>query len=531
MAARVVEILSGARDVHGNGDMLAPRAEARPLTAESQAAALAPYLRHMRAWRERWRRDAGKTLTELRYFFSEPELSAKDAKAWIDTWLFACEHPEAFERALAEPAGDAGGASLLEGPSALGLGASSYFRELRAYLHLPPAISRDERAILDRLLAAHHLPSVAALKAEGIELNPNIRQFEKLDPWWIGVADENLISKLGRWPNLEKFVAHSKDRPFVYQATAAEAERPIGLFADFGTGTYQSRLIARQLAARQLGYAVHLGDVYYAGRQREFAEYYTAPLRPLTQKTKLFSLPENHELYSGGKWYLDFLRDPHKRGISPQEGSYFCLRFLRHQIIAIDVNWHKRQRFLHAPTRQWLQERLDEAPDLTTILLSGSGPYGYGDSSAYSLLSDLWDYLKSGRIAMWIWGDDHYCALFERDDLIAPFYGSCIGHGGYPAGVQTAGKSSWARTLWLEDEPRFPRWTGLRQDMLCNGWSELSLAADGGFALTYRDWLGATRCRADFAAGPASSRLRSLALYPRQPSADVPPPLHPEPGQ
>ncbi|MBK7536200.1 MAG: metallophosphoesterase [Myxococcales bacterium] len=521
MAVRLAELLGGYVDIHGSGDVQ-PR-QAHGLTAQAQDdAELVKISRRMHGWRDRWQRNAGRTLQELRTFFCDPDLSAQDAKAWIDTWVFACDHPAAFERAIAQEDGP----SALAGPDALALSASGWFAELRAYLRVPPAVSREERVILDRLLTAHRWPDLAQLKAQhGVDLNPNNKQFEKLDPWWLGVADESLITKLGRWPNLEKFVAHSKDAPFVYQATAAEAAAPIALLADFGTGLYHSRMIARQLTRRAPAYAVHLGDVYYAGRQREFEQYYTAPLRDVVQKTKLFSLAENHELYSGGKWYLDFLRDPKKRGISPQQGSYFCLRFPRHQLIAIDVNWHKRQRFLHPASLQWLRDRLAEAGDRTTILLSGSGPYGYGSRTAYTLLSDLWDTVKSDRIAAWIWGDDHYCGLFDRDDLIAPFYGSCIGHGGYPAARQELGKPSWCKPLWVEDEPRFPRWTRLRQDVMNNGWCQLRLAPDGGFALTYLDWLGARRCHADFAVTDGRSQLRALSLFPRQQTAEQPPPL------
>lgn len=514
MPPSVVQLVSGTADIHGNGD-------ARVTSAQASQPELERTRRRLHAIAARWRQDPARTLGELRTFFSDPQLSAEAAKAWLDTWTFALDHPAAFERALATDDGP----SALDGEAALPVSASGWFGDLRSYLRAPPAVSREDRAVLDRLLAAHGWPSVEGLRQRGIELNPNIRQFEKLDPWWLGVADENLLSKLGRWPNLERFVQHSKDAPFVYQATAAEAAAPIGLFADFGTGLYHSRMIAEQLARRSLGYAVHLGDVYYAGRQQEFARYFTEPLRPLVQKTKLFALAENHELYSGGKWYLDFLRDPQKSGISPQQGSYFCIRFPRHQIIAIDVNWHKRQRFLHASSREWLAARMAEADGRTTILLSGSGPFGYGSSTSFKLLSDLWDYVRSGQVAMWLWGDDHYCALFDRNELIAPFYGSCIGHGGYPAGKQSQGQSTWTRPLWLEDEPRFPRWTGLRQDMLANGWCQLSLRADGGLALTYLDWLGAKRCHAEFEVRDGKSALRELALFPRQASADTQPPL------
>lgn len=522
MAQRLADILGGHADIHGNGDAT-PRIA--PLdgsfSAQAQARAeLSVHRKRIHAWRDRWRRNPGTTLGDLRRFFHQPHLSAEDAYAWLDTWLCAVDRPEEFERALKED----------DGPSTLDFSARGWFRDLRGYLHLPPSISKGERGVLDRLLASHRWPSVAELGQQGIELNPHIRQFETLDPWWIGVADENLVTKLGRWPHLEKFVSHTSQQPFVYEASADEARRPMALFSDFGTGYYHSRMIARQLEQRAPSYAFHLGDIYYAGREREVERYYAEPLRNVVKQTKLFSLVENHELFSGGKWYLSFLRNAAKRGISPQQGSYFCIRFPRHQIIGLDVNWHKRARFIHTASKQWLAERMASAGGRTTILLSGCGPYGYGSDDSYMLLNDLWDQLRNEQIAMWIWGDDHYCALFDRSELVAPFYGSCIGHGGYPGPRETSGKPSWSKALWVEDEPRFPRWTGMRSDMLNNGWCELSLEGDGGFSLTYLDWLGARRCHAAFS--PAADRtggplrLTSMSTFPRQEGPDQQPPIH-----
>jgi hypothetical protein len=519
MAQRLADILGGHADIHGNGDGM-PRIAALDGSFGAQAQAEAELTAHrkrMHAWRDRWQRNAGTTLADLRRFFHDPTLSAEDARAWLDTWLTAVDRPEEFERALAED----------DAPQGLAFSASSWFRDLRAYLHAPPSISREERGVLDRLLAAHRWPSVEQLQREGVELNPHIRQFEKLDPWWLGVADENLVTKLGKWPNLEKFVRHSAATPFVYEAEPAELGKPIALFSDFGTGYYHSRMIARQLEQRAPSYAFHLGDVYYAGRQNEFDRYYAEPLRTVVKQSKLFSIAENHELYSGGKWYLDFLRDPAKRGVSPQQGSYFCIRFPHHQLIGIDVNWTRRARFVDAATRQWLSERMASADGRTTILLSGCGPYGYGYDTSYTLLNDLWDHVRNGQIAMWLWGDDHYCALFDRNELIAPFYGSCIGHGGYPAPRERSGKASWSKALWVEDEPRFPAWTGMRDDMLNNGWCELALHDDGGFGLTYLDWLGARRCQVTFASEGGAVRMDSLRIFPRQERPEQSPPLAP----
>src|SRR5262249_33633554 len=82
-----------------------------------------------------------------------------------------------------------------------------------------------------------------------------------------------------------------------------------------------------------------------------------------------------------------------------------------------------------------------------------------------------------------------------------PFIGSCIGHAGFPGDKQALGGTSWVKPLWVETSPRFPAWTGLRQDRGNAGWVELNLRDDGGVELLYIDWLGAKRVFVTFARG------------------------------
>jgi hypothetical protein len=58
----------------------------------------------------------------------------------------------------------------------------------------------------------------------------------------------------------------------------------IAPFSDCGTGEYQSLYIARALAAHAPHYAIHPGDVYYAGTRSEIRDHLDKPLRPLLRK-------------------------------------------------------------------------------------------------------------------------------------------------------------------------------------------------------------------------------------------------------
>ena len=161
----------------------------------------------------------------------------------------------------------------------------------------------------------------------------------------------------------------------------------------------------------------------------------TRPLSPLFGATELFLLNSNHEMYSGGKPYFRFLDD--KRAAhsdrQKQEGSYFCLRSKRFQILGIDTAYHEDGRFRDPNLLEWLDEKLREGRSngQTNILLSANHPYEYGKVEFSKLFRDDLGDLIGDRVDLWFWGNTHYCALFDRGPRI-PFLGSCIGHGGFP---------------------------------------------------------------------------------------------------
>jgi hypothetical protein len=422
----------------------------------------------------------------FRSFFHDNEITHDEIGAWIDVWHLAAHDPETFYDHAVAPVGAP--------PPGAAAGLLTWFGHLRAYLHEPAPTSDDQQAQLTALAARYHLASTD-------DIQPNIRKFETWDPAWVLLAVAKLKEEEHTWPNLAPFREHGPGRSFVYDYTSLAYGAhglPIALFADFGTGYAHSRRIAQQLADARYPLAFHLGDVYYAGRPDEFAENYTAPLAMVTEHTVLFSMPENHELYSGGQSWCRYVDDLRAAGRTPQEASYFCVRLQHHQIVAIDVNWQGRQTFRYAPTRAWLAEQLayGRAHGLVTILLTGSAPYCYGEAGSRPLADDLSEFVDDGTVSLWFWGDDHYCALFPRDAARAPFIGSCIGHGGFPGKQRSVGETTRFEPAWLETEARLPAWTGLRQDVTDNGWCEATLLPDGNVGLCYVDWLASERCRA-----------------------------------
>ncbi len=270
----------------------------------------------------------------------------------------------------------------------------------------------------------------------------------------------------------------------------------MALFADFANGYYHAQYIAKRIQRNRYPYAVHLGDVYYAGTEAEVKAYLEEPLRPALEQTELFLLAGNHEMYAKGRpWlnYIDRKRHPERQR---QEGTYFRLVHDKFQLVGIDTEWFGHMRYQEPMLKQWLDDVLTEgrSQGRTNILLSSNEPYCYGKTETTPLHEHLRDLLAGNLVDLWFWGNTHYAALFRRSDRF-PFIGSCIGHGGYPYKRIKAGSPNPVPTHFLEDGSRFggDGWPDPRPDMGNNGFCELSLNTDGTVGLVYLDWRGRIR--------------------------------------
>ncbi len=353
-----------------------------------------------------------------------------------------------------------------------------------------------------------------------IPIDPSDRKFENDDlvsmfGWVFGAGPFALTQ-----PKRENFRFHNQapfTSDFIYQLEDPTLGAPleIALFSDFGVGRYYSKYIAKQIVGKKFPYAIHLGDVYYAGRRSEFAEYFEALLNPLLADTSLFALNSNHEMYSGGVPYFDYISK--RAALQPakqkQEGSYFCLRAQQFQIIGIDTAFFGHGRYKEPLLVNWLQDvlRFGRANGCVNILLSADHPYEYGKNGLAKLLKkDLESLVLNDKLVdLWFWGNTHYCALFKPsdDNVSLPFVGSCIGHAGYPYDAVKPGKSQPAPILFLEEQARFPAATNLRQDRGNNGYCVLQLNADGSMGLEYWDWMSRKRFTATLTRGAAGAPL------------------------
>ncbi|QSQ28486.1 hypothetical protein JY651_41885 [Pyxidicoccus parkwayensis] len=279
----------------------------------------------------------------------------------------------------------------------------------------------------------------------------------------------------------------------------------VALFSDFGTGEYPARYVARQLLMRgeRLDCAVHLGGVYYAGRQGEFDAHVAEPLEPLLPVTTLLTLNASAEMRSGGTPYFRYLdeRRGAARARQVQEGSYFCLASERFQLIGLDTAYFEPDRHRDPELLGWLEAVLSEGRQrgAVNILLSHGAPYRYQASRASPLLEDLKALVvDEARVDLWCWGGSPYGALFDRAPTL-PFVGASLGHGGLPIARVERGHTAPAPVRFLESRPRFPEWTGLRPELGNNGYVSMLLHADGAVELRFVDWMGNPRCKARLA--------------------------------
>lgn len=366
---------------------------------------------------------------------------------------------------------------------------------------------------------ADHVPERYWRDQPPIDLEPRLTRFQDDDflgllGWLLFNGPEALRvprslappfrELFGRIPNAADFRRHGVEDAFVYALDVpADRAARVALFADFGTGLGHARFIARQLAVDGYDAAIHLGDVYYTGTRKEYPRHFASLLEPARASgTKLFVIPDNHDGYSGFHAYGEYLDYLAGQQQPVQRGSYFALRTPHVQFIAVDTIWHsERGRIRDGQVRDWLAHRLAEGRErnLTNVLLTGHHPYTYEERSSEPLLADVLE-LGQEAIDFWFWGNTHYGALFEPHEG-RPFFGSCVGHAGYPfkrmegPGRRRAGKPS---VLWVETGSRFAP-TKVRHDRGMNGFCRFEIETDGGLALRYLDWRGQERHVARFA--------------------------------
>jgi Calcineurin-like phosphoesterase len=208
------------------------------------------------------------------------------------------------------------------------------------------------------------------------------------------------------------------------------------LVGDWGTGLPRARQVAelmqeRVRAGKEEGieqHVVHLGDVYYSGWRREY-EKRVLPYWPVAPEDAgeigSWSLNGNHDMYSGGAGYFDFLlADPRFE----QHSSWFSLENDDWKILGLDTAYDEHG--LHGAQRDWVRDQVDAGSHRIFLMshhqLFSTDP----DKGGPKLREALADVLADGGITSWFWGHEHRCAVYNPNEGVG--LASCVGHGGVP---------------------------------------------------------------------------------------------------
>lgn len=209
---------------------------------------------------------------------------------------------------------------------------------------------------------------------------------------------------------------------------------------DWGSGVPRARKTAESMRHHVVEametnlecHVVHLGDVYYSGFEYEYRDRFL-PYWPVrldeSDKVGSWCLNGNHDMYSGGHAYFDFLLAD-SRFSRQQRSSYFRLANSYWQILGLDTAWDDDG--LKDPQADWVREQVTKN-SLKTMLMSHHQLFSSRDDSAdvgKVMREKLKDVLEADKIDAALWGHEHRCVTYEPHAHVK--HGRLIGHGGVP---------------------------------------------------------------------------------------------------
>jgi hypothetical protein len=251
-------------------------------------------------------------------------------------------------------------------------------------------------------------------------------RFEVTDPGWISSA---VAMGIRKFRGKHKFPTQPP-KPLKMKSNAR-----LLLVGDWGSGIPRAQKVADQMRRfidgdrreNRAVHVIHLGDIYYSGWKREyesrFLEYW--PVKS-GEEIGSWCLNGNHDMYSGGHDYFDFLLSEPR--FNKQGGSsYFSFYNESWKILAVDTAWEDDD--LVDPQVGWARETV-LGSNAKLMLLSHHQPFSAYESAGKKIAEKLGFLLGTNRVCAWFWGHEHRCMLFKSYENVN--FGRCIGHGGVP---------------------------------------------------------------------------------------------------
>jgi hypothetical protein len=281
----------------------------------------------------------------------------------------------------------------------------------------------DDIAVTDRVLSEVDLDRAAG---RGRRL---FGRFEPADVRWASCL---VAMAVRRRKGLRPF----NERPAAPAEIADQAR--LVLVGDWGTGVPRARKVADRIRRvledgrkqRREQHVVHLGDAYYSGWEREYEQRFLAhwPVHPGEGQTfGSWSLNGNHDMYSGGHGYFDYLLAD-QRFRRQEQSSFFTLDNAHWLVLALDTAYEEHD--LRDPQARWVAKSIAAAPGKKTILLSHHQLFSAYEHGGPKLAKKLSGPLRDGSIDAWFWGHEHRCAVYAPHEGVS--FARCVGHGGVP---------------------------------------------------------------------------------------------------
>jgi hypothetical protein len=295
-------------------------------------------------------------------------------------------------------------------------------------------------------------------------------RYTDLDWRWAQAAlDYFLFVKLGN-KGIPGYKRNPAPNDSIIDGKLADKAR-VAIIGDWGTCDDVAAAVIAQLAAKKPDVVIHLGDVYYAGVEQQFARFrkqlddalqYHAPGGPV-----VLTLSGNHDMYSGGTGYYGTLMD------FGQPASYFCLRNANWQFVAMDTGFTNsaiKLKFnpddpddphgIDPLEAEWVRDKVTNAGGRNTILLSHHQPFSAferltgGGPVNEALLAQMSPVL--GGVCRWYWGHEHDLIVYLDAEKYQGVLGRCIGHGAIPMDDATYR----LQALWPKDKDGYtvPKW-------------------------------------------------------------------------
>jgi predicted phosphodiesterase len=263
-----------------------------------------------------------------------------------------------------------------------------------------------------------------------------IEQYSNLDPRWVEVvwAKAKLLFKGKR-----KFISHSSTTDFRF---SMKDETTVAIVGDWGGGNAAAQAIAEQIRKIKPDHVIHLGDVYYAGTEKEVQDRFLRFWPTTSSGGQSFALNSNHEMYSGGYGYFNVTLKQFR-----QPASYFSLANKNWRFIGLDTGYVDHD--LNKEQVDWLTAQFKGNNPKTILLTHHQLFSAYEKTDASNLQSRVQPLLDTGKIYGWIWGHEHLCVVYQKHMGINAV---CLGNGCFPYNAPTSPPK--VAVAWINSRPQ-----------------------------------------------------------------------------